>query len=281
MKAIQDFKKLAIEKGRLDFASDPIHLLRLLVTEQASLGDLSSIDYKNSLLSGIRLEPNIHFTNDGLIDKVIYTWEGREVLCITEKYEYNPNHVSDPNTPISKYGIKSRIKTWEYFFTNGDLDTSDRDSDNNGEERLSSKDKSKTYNNITGREVGEKRRSNITIILSEKVGTMLVVLGIFNNSSHAFNEMRKIANSYSGAFSQFEKYGSTFIFKKINEDTKFDWLNTNILSNEQIDQAVSSGSMSATQAGQIKGAIQIYGLEDLQGRSVREYFVEKLKGNLS
>lgn len=282
MSRTADFYKKIIEWGELELASqDNIHWLRTLVTDKASLQDLTSIDYKNSLLSGIRLDPVVTFTEDGLIDNVIYNYEGAPVLCVTEKYTYNEQDEADASIPKSKRGISGRLKIWEYHYENGTLDKDDTEENRSGKDRITSKDKYKTYNNITGLEVGVKRRKNIQVIAAENMSAALLIMGqlgipnSFTSKKQAFNQMRKISNRYAGAFNQYEKYGTEAVFKKIQDDTEFNWLDIRILTDVEIDASVPSPASDS-----IKGAFSAFKITQMQGMTIRDYFISKLKGDI-
>lgn len=263
----------------LDLVKDGYHYLRELVTNYARKKELVSINYKTDLQSGVRLRPEFHFTNDGLIDKTIYYYETKPVLCVTEYYTYS---TKDDETVIqSKKGISSRKKVWEYFFEDETLDDRDTKEGREGRDRVTSKEKIKTYDtDIQGLVVGERRRKNIQVILSQNAGTALIILGVFADETQIKNEMRTVSKQYSSGFTEYEKYGTEDILTEIENDTNFSWLNTYVPTSTDLTNMVTANQISATQSAQLQGALNAYGLSHIQGMTIRQYFIEKLKGNI-
>jgi len=258
---------------QLSVISDGYHLIRDLVTPYAKKKDLISINYKTDLKSGVRLDPIYYFTNDGLLEKTMYLYENNPVITVYESYQYNTTDEANSNMNISKRGIHSRTKIWRYYFEDGSLDESNKEG--------TYKEKTKKYStDIEGLIVGAKRRNNIQIILSQRAGTLLVIMGVFSGTKEVKDAMRSVSAEYSADFQEYEKYGTELIIDKIASDTKYPWLNTYIPSDQNLANLVTAGQMSATQEGMLKGAFSAYDLTNIQGMTIRDYFVEKLKGNI-
>lgn len=257
----------------LEVIKNGFHFIRTLVTNYAKKKDLISINYKTDLNSGVRLDPVYHFTNDGLMDKTIYYYNDKPVLQVSEIYEYNKNDLNNSNMFLSKKGIHSRKKTWRYFFENGNLDLSNIEG--------TFKTKEKYYKtDIEGLVVGSKRRHNISIILSQRAGTLLVIMGIFPGAKEVKDAMRSISAKYSANFQEYEKYGTELIIDDIIKDTDFKWLDVYIPTNTDMSNMVAAGQMSISQKAMLEGALKFYNLTNIQGMNIRNYFCEKLKGNI-
>lgn len=269
----QKYREELMSQGDYEFASQKLHLLRALVTLPESKKTLTSINYKSELRSGVRLTPAFHLTNDGLLEKTIYYYDGKPIIKISEDYSYNTVDEANTEMPISKRGIHKRLKKWEYYFEDGTLDESG--------DLGTFKVKEKLY--LTDREglvIGGKRRFNIQITLSERAGTALVIMGVFSDSKEVKDAMRNISATYSSNFNEYEKYGTESIYEDIQNDTSFSWLNTYIPTEQDLNNMVSAGQMSATQQAMLNGAFNAYDLASLRGLTIRQYFIEKLKGNL-
>jgi len=121
------------------------HYIRTLVTDYARTKEVTSLNYKTDLKSGIRLDPVHYFTADGLLNYTIYLHGDIPVLRVSEVYEYNAADAANTEMNQSKKAIHSRNKIWEYYFEDGTLDTSDTDNSRDGEDRETSKSKEKIY----------------------------------------------------------------------------------------------------------------------------------------
>lgn len=257
---------------QLEVIKDGYHLIRELVTNYAKKKDLISINYKTDLKSGVRLDPIHYFTNDGLLEKTMYLHGSKPVLLVSEEYEYNQADEANSEMPISKRGIHNRTKTWRYYYEDGTLDETNTEG--------TYKEKSKIYKtDIEGLVVGGKRRHNIQIILSQRAGTLLVIMGVFQDSKQVKDAMRAVSNTHSTAFTEYEKFGTETIYDEISNDTTHQWLNTYIPTNQDLTNLVTAGQMSATQEAMLKNAFAYYDLTNIQGMTIRQYFIEKLKGN--
>lgn len=267
----------ALEDGSeetLRLINNGYHYLRSLVTRSAKKKDLISIDYKTDLSSDIRLDPVYYFTNDGLIDKTIYFYDEKPVLEVQEIYKYNSVDEQNTSMNISKRGIHSRKKIWKYYFENGSLDSSNKEG--------TFKIKEKFYRtDIEGLVVGQKRRHNISIILSQRAGTLLVILGKFSDSKEVKDAMRSISAQYSSNFQEYEKYGTENIIDDILNDKNYPWLDTYIPTDANLADMVIANQINYTTKAIIQGAFQKYNLTNIQGMTIRNYFCEKLKGNIN
>lgn len=248
------------------------YYLRYLAIESTIQKEIIAIDYKNELRSGIRLIPKFYFTNDGLMDKTVYYWNDRPVLQVEEIYTYNLQDVADESVPISKRGISKREKTWRYYFDDGTLDESN--------DQDTYKIKYKEYDDLQGLSVGQKRRFNIKYTLSNRAGTALVILGVFLGPKDAENSMREISATYGSNFNEYEKYGTENIFDDIETCDIYSWLDTYIPTSQDVNNMVLAGMISESQKNEMEYAFNLYDLESLRGMKIRNYFIEKLKGNL-
>jgi len=254
---------------------DPKHLLKALVVPSQHDKEITAINYVTELQSGVRLIEDVTLTNDGLVKETIYYYkdgeEMRPVVMVSEKYEYR-------NTDLEFYpaerGMYSREKKWQYYFENGVLDTSEE----NTKVRLKMY---KTNRQIL--EVGLKRRTNITRVLSEKVGAILVILGVLVDDENstakkkAYDELRKLSREFSTDFTEYKSYATTDLYGLIETESSLPWLNTFVPTKGQL---IGSGK-TEQEATIFQSYIDALELNDMQGNTIRYYFVEKLKGNVS
>ena len=251
-----------------------IHLLRQLAVKSVGRKEIPAINYKTELKSGVRLIPEYTFTKDGLIDHVIYYYEinstKKPVIKVTETYQYQ---AADATLNPSEKGIESREKKWHYYFEDGTLDT-----DTNA-----SKTKYKAYNsNRLIIEVGNKRRTNIVSILSEKLGAILVVLGVFTTDANgsakhkAYDALRNVSREFSTDFNEFKLYATKNIYTAITNNTSFTWFNTHVPTQAEF---VASGKTTA-EGATYQATMNALGLQEAQGKKIKDYMIEKLKGKV-
>ncbi|GGG28917.1 hypothetical protein GCM10011344_32190 [Dokdonia pacifica] len=253
---------------------DPKHLLKTLVVPSQYDKEITAINYVTELQSGIRLVEDVTLTNDGLVKETIYSYkdgeEKRPVVMVSEKYEYR-------NTDLEFYpaerGMYSREKKWQYYFENGMLDTNEENT----------KVRYKIYEtNRQILEVGLKRRTNITRVLSEKVGAILVILGIFVDDENstakkkAYDELRKLSREFSTDFTEYKSYATTELYGLIETESSLPWLSAFVPTKEQL---IGSGK-TEEEATVFQSYIDALELNDMQGNTIRHYFIEKLKGNV-
>jgi len=250
------------------------HLLRSLCVNSVINKDLTAINYKTELKTNVRLDAEVSLTNDGLINETIYYYEKegqrKPVIKITETYEY---HSSDMAFNPAERGMHSQKKKWQYYFEDGTLDISEKNT----------KTKFKEYKtNRQILEVGDNRRSNIVARASTTIGSILVGLGIFRDDDvstgkrKAYDTLRSLSRQYSTDFTEYKTYGTTNLYNSITNDTKFAWLNVNVPTESQL---IASGK-TTVEAATYQSFVDALGLNDMQNKSVRAYFIEKLKGNL-
>lgn len=246
-----------------------VHKLRALTTPTLWGKDLTSIDYKNELDNYTRLKPKYFFSNDGLLEKTEYYFEDELILEVSESYEYVEGDEIDNSLMISERGIASRVKTWNYYLSDGTIDQSNY------------KVKEKFYDTLPQRiDVGKRRRTNIQLALSERAGTALIILGLFATSKLANDEMKSISTAYSNEFSEYDKYGTQEIINSINADVSILWFDTSIPTNNDIADLLSNNVITQQQHDNMVGAFALYDLSSLQGLTFREYFIQKLKGEI-
>jgi len=248
------------------------HILRSLCVDSVLNKDLTAINYKTELKTDVRLDAEVSLTNDGLIEETIYYYEvdsaKKPVIKVAETYEY---HSSDMAFNPAERGMHSQEKKWQYYFEDGTLDTSEKHT----------KTKFKEYKeNRQILEVGYNRRSNVVARASTTMGSILVILGVFNDDEtstgkkKAYDAMRSLSSKYSTDFTEYKTYGTTNLYSSIANDTEFTWLNVNVPTEAQL---VASGK-TAIEGATYQGYVDALELNDMQNKSIRTYFVEKLKG---
>lgn len=254
---------------------DPQHLLKTLVVPSQYDKEITAINYVTELQSGVRLIEDVTLTNDGLVQETIYYYkdgeERRPVVMVSEKYEYRN---TDLEFHPAERGMYSREKKWQYYFENGVLDTSEENT----------KVRFKMYEtNRQILEVGLKRRTNITRVLSEKIGAILVILGVLVDDENstakkkAYDELRKLSREFSADFTEYKSYATTALYELIETESSLPWLNAFVPTKEQL---IGSGK-TEEEATLFQSYIDALELNDMQGNTIRYYFVEKLKGNVS
>ena len=255
------------------------------ITPSAVHKSLTSIDYKKDIVSGKIPQQVIELTNDGLLKSVDYILKdgvNNDLLVnVSDVYEYSQSDVDDPLINPSEYGIYSQTRTHRYYFEDGTLDLSDRVG--------SFKTKTKVYNtNRQALRIGRQRRRNIQVVLAENVGTVMIIFGIVDSSQGtskakrlAFNLLKDFSYVHSKDFSEYYKYATTDVYDSVTNEINFSWLDVKILTDSEIDLAVDGLAMTPEQGAQIKGALQLYKLTHMQGLTIREYMVEKLKGKIA
>lgn len=258
-----------------------VHYLRLLCTDHTKDKDLISINYKTDLKSGIYLDPNFKLTNDGLLDYYTHLHNNKGVIHITYKYQYSQKDLENPNIPLSSKEVLKKIKLLEFFFEDGTLDTSDTDNGRFMEHRLTSKEKEKRYSNLIQKlELGAKRRKNIKSAASKVIGAALILLGICSNDEEAKNKMSIVTGSFNSEFNQYQEFGFGDIYESLSNDKNIDFLDAYFPTSNEINSMHLAGQITEIEKLQMLGAVQLYGMEDIQGRTIKNYLIEKLKGNL-
>lgn len=233
------------------------HRIRGLVVNSSKINDIFSIDYKRDLLSGIRLKPEFEFTNDGLLKNTKYYYETEDkqlVVFVDEEYVYSPK---DLDLNPSERAIIRREKKWHWTFQNGEIDNN---SDN-------VKVKPKNYDTYAARiSIGTRRRKNIIGRASENIATVLVLTGKASSTQDAVNKLRDFSRLNNDGLQAYTQYADTQIYEDIN-GLDYSWLDSIL-----------------PPANNLPGVLLPYKplietkLSDLQGKTVREYLVLKLKG---
>jgi len=248
------------------------HLLRSLCVDSVKNKDLTAINYKTELASGIRLDAEVSLTNDGLIKDTTYFYEKestkKAVIKVTETYEY---HSSDMAFNPTERGMYSQEKKWQYYFEDGTLDAAVENT----------KTKFKIYKtNRQILEVGHNRRSNVVARASTTMGSILVILGFFiddeisTGKKKAYDALRSLSRKYSTDFTEYKTYGTIDLYSSLANDTEFTWLNVNVPTEAQL---VASGK-TAAEGTTYQGYVDALGLNGMQNKTIRTYFIEKLKG---
>ncbi len=254
---------------------DPKHLLKTLVVTSQERKEITAINYVTELKSGVRLVEDVELTNDGLVKETnFYYKEGEErkpVVKISEVYEYRN---TDLKFNPSERGMYSREKKWQYYFEDGTLD----------EREKSAKIKYKVYEtNRQILDVGLKRRTNITRVLSEKVGAILVILGVFKDDEvstakkKAYDALRALSRQFSTDFTEYKAYATTDLYAAIESTTSLPWLDVFVPTQKQL---IASGK-TEEEAAVFQSYITALELHDMQDNTIRNYFIEKLKGKVN
>lgn len=254
---------------------DPKHLLKTLVVPSQERKEITAINYVTELKSGVRLIEDVILTNDGLLQETNYYYkdgeERRPVIKITEIYEYR---TGDLEFNPAERGMYSREKKWQYYFENGTLDTEDQNT----------KVKYKVYEtNRQILDIGLKRRTNITRVLSEKVGAILVILEVFKDDEvstakkKAYDALRVLSREFSSDFTEYKAYATTGLYEAIENESTLPWLDVFVPTQQQL---IASGK-TEEEATVFQSYVTALELQDMQGSTIRSYFIEKLKGKVS
>jgi len=248
------------------------HVLRALCVESVLDKELTAINYKTELKSGVRLDTDITLTNDGLINETVYYYEKdsvkKPVIKIKEVYKYQ---TADLSLNPAERGMHSQEKTWQYYFEDGTLDTSAE----------STKVKLKVYK--TNRQylvVGQNRRENILASASKIVASAGLVMGYFKDDTvstgkkKAYDALRKISREFSTDFTEYKSYATTNLYDSIKNDKVFTWLDIRVPTKAEL---ITAGK-TAAEAETFQGYIDNLNLNGMQSKTIRTYFIEKLKG---
>lgn len=264
------------------------HALRQLSIPETKVLPIYSIDYKVALKTGIRLVPYYTISNDGLLTATTYYLEGvypsgiaykRPIIQVSEEYTY---HASDSALNPSEKTIVAREKKWQYYFEDGTLDT----------RTAYTKIKRKIYQtNQEFLEVGKRRRYNIKSVYSERIGALLVILGICQDDAvstarqKANDQLRQFSKAHAVDFMEYENYATTDLYDAIANDTHFAWLNTTVPTAAGLQESLITQGQPATaaivQADAYAQALAYYQLEDAVGSTLRDYSIAKLKGTVN
>jgi len=240
------------------------HYIRKLVVPSAQSKDLFSIHYKVDLLSGIRLEPEFVFTNDGFLSETRYYYEYNDlenvahkdlVLIVSESYTTHPD---DDELNPSERSVQTRTKVWKWAYTDGTVD------------EVNVKTKTKKYKTSSQQiRIGTRRRSNIIGVMSDNVGMALIFLGQATGRKDAQKKMRKFARIYDHVMNPYKVYADTGIYEETLNDTVTTWLDT----------VVPPSSTLPTALLPYKPLFDSV-LIDMQGKTIRAYMINKFKGIL-
>ena len=240
--------------------SSTSHYILGLVPPKIADKPLTAINYKTELLSNIRLEPVYYFSNDGLLTKTEYRheWtdgEGSHSKLVIEITETYTTKTSDASLNPSERAIELRTKTWKWAFEDGILD------------EVNPKVKEKPYTtSAQQRRVGTRRRENIISAFGDNVGMVLVFQGIATDEADANMKLKELARTFQTELDTYKIFGDEEIYQTISNDTSITWL----------DETVFSTPLP----GPLSPYDGLYDtlLVDMQGKTLRTYAIEKLKG---
>ena len=241
-------------------------------------------DYRNlidsvDLRSGVSINYQYDFNNDGTFSKVTALHGLNKVYEITFTYEYNQEDIDD-NRPISLVGVNKKVEKTLYYFEDGQtIDDFDDVEGRTLEDRLTSKEIEFTYPNLYSQlQFGAKKREQLQIIATEKLAISTILLGIYSNNNQARKLAQRLSNKYDRQFNQYRDRATDTIFNKIETD---DANNIGVILDNIFPDLATIDLMPEPQRTQIQGAIQLYGLQDVVGKTLRAYVLGKLKGELA
>jgi len=119
--------------------------------------------------------------------------------------------------------------------------------------------------------------------LSGNLGAAKVLLGIYSTDANgsakqkAYDALRRLSRTFSSDFNEFKLYATTNIYASIASDTAFAWLNVHVPTKAEF---ITSGKTEA-EATVYQNYINTLGLSDMQGKKIRAYMIDKLKGKLN
>ena len=226
------------------------------VDDSLSEKDILSVNYKTELKNGKFYTP-VHIKhkegiNSGLIDKTEYyrnyvddANKGQLVLVVSEVYVIDNSEQTLPNS--AKPSL-SREKTWKHV-KNG----------SSSPDENKKKSKSKLYNTRTKRhKEGIRRRENIMEQYIDHIGIAGVLCGAFSGEEDAFNKLTSIQTLHAAAFTSWINSGRDPLYTDLSNDSTTSWLN-NVVPDNVNTQAM---------------------IPWIIGKDLREYTIEKLKGNI-
>ncbi|NQY30139.1 MAG: hypothetical protein HRT69_11795 [Flavobacteriaceae bacterium] len=248
------------------------HVLRDLCVDSVLDKELTAINYKTELKSEVRLDTDVTLTNDGLINETVYYYEKDSVkvpvIKIKEGYKYQ---TTDLSLNPAERGMYSQEKTWQYYLNDGTLDTSEENT----------KVKLKVYK--TNRQilaVGLNRRTNLVARVSTCLASIGVLMSLFKDDEvstgkkKAYDALRNLSREFSTDFTEYKSYATTNLYDAIENDKIFTWLDSPVPTKEQL---VAAGK-TAAEAATFQGYVDALELNDMQNKTIRTYFIEKLKG---
>jgi len=241
----------------------PKHYILGIVPPSIVEKDIIAINYKTELKSGIRLEPTHHFTDDGLLDKTEYHHEYIDAQSVSqhklviEVSESYTTKATDIGLNPSERAIEKRTKTWKWAYEDGVLDS------------VNCKTKEKPYkNSVNQRRIGTRRRENILSALGDNVGYALVLQGIATDEANANILLKQLARTFQTSMDTYKVYGDENVYQEILNDVTIPWLN---------DTVFSTPFVAAHPLKAYEGLYDTM-LVDMQGKTLRTYAIEKLKG---
>ena len=240
--------------------------------------DFRNLNLDTDLISGVSINYEFKFNNDGSFREVLAKHGNNNVCKITFSYIENQSDLSD-NLPPSLTGVIQKKEIHEFFFEDGQtLDSFDTLEGRSGMSRVTSKEVDVFYPNLyTQLQFGSRKREQLQIIASEKLAIATIVLGIFSNDRQAKRFAQRISDKYDRQFNQFKDRATDTIFNRIQNDTAN---NVGGILDNVFPALTSINSLPELQKQQLLGAIQLYGLEDMLGKTLRDYTVGKLRGEL-
>ena len=236
------------------------------VNEHVGEKDFLDINYKSELKTGIGYTPvfTIHDTGvlSGLLEKTEYYRDyidednkGTLVLIVEEAYVIDE---SDSTINNSGKPATSRNKKWKHVKKKGgQIDESNV------------KTKPKLYNTRRkrGRE-GQKRRGNLIDQLIDNVGLAGIISGIFIDETDAHIKLADLLTSHNPAFSAWKKSSRGSLYDDISVDTT-EWLLSTVSNTENQPAPYDSTA-----------PIAITSVSHMQDWVLRDYIIDKLKGNI-
>lgn len=227
------------------------YVIHTLVHESLHNKEFRDINYKTELKSGNKLHDVQDFSADGFISKTEFydgyidpSNKGDNAIRITEVYTTDPAHAS---LYPSARGVETREKTRAWYLADGSLDESHV------------KITTKKYDTQAKKNTeGQRRRNNIINKLTENTAMGGIFSGVFADSNDAHVKLVDLMELHSGAFSTYITSGRGHIYDDLTAESNVAWLDTVVLDT-QYTQAM---------------------IPQMIGMTLRNYILEKLKGNI-
>lgn len=237
------------------------------VTSSLNSKDITAINYKTELKSGVAYTPEfvIHDSgvNAGLLSVTNYYRDyvdednkGTLVLIVEETYVVDE---SDPSQPNSAKSALSRTKTWKHAKKGAATGSPPTTIDNENNKKI----KPKLYNTRQKQHVeGIRRRNNILEQAIDNVSLAGILTGAFSGVPDAYEKMTAFLQVHNSAFEGWKTSGIGSLYDDIlvccGSPETHDWLDVTV---------------------QDDGTTQAM-IPWMIGLDLRSYLIDKLKGNI-
>lgn len=227
------------------------YYIKTLVNIHVKEKDVRDINYKTELKSGNKLHDVQEFSADGFLETTEFydgyvdpSNKGNNAIKITETYTTDPAHAS---LYPSARAVETRNKTRAWYLTDGSLD------------ELNIKTTTKNYDTQAKKNnEGQRRRNNIINKLTENTAMGGIFSGVFADGNDAHVKLVDLMELHSGAFSTYITSGRGHIYDDLTAESSVAWLDTVVLDTPYTQAMVPQ----------------------MIGMTLRNYILEKLKGNI-